>query len=125
MTISRGNVLRQKVHMPQIKLFKEPKQPTQKVNSADTKSTHLSKPSTGCRVAFNSRPNSLSSHNRPLRRSKSSLPGPNEATRVRSKTIEKSASNPSLSKGKSTRRSSLVSVIYSSINHSPILHYLL
>ncbi|KAF3337813.1 hypothetical protein FCM35_KLT18400 [Carex littledalei] len=111
MTISRGNLLGQKVHMPQIKLFKEPKQPTQKANSADTKSTRLSKPSTGYRVAFNSRPNSLSSHNRPLRRAKSSLPSPNEATRVRSKTIEKSASNPSLSKGKSTRRSSLDSLM--------------
>lgn len=124
MTISRGNVLRQKVHIPQIKSFKEPKQPTQKANSADTKNTHLNKLSTGCRVAFNSRPNSLSSHNRPLRRAKSSLPSLNEATRVQSKTMEKSASNPSLSKGTSMRRS-LVSVIYTLINHSPKLCYLL
>ncbi|XP_078173039.1 uncharacterized protein LOC144566874 isoform X2 [Carex rostrata] len=105
MTISRGNVLRHKVHIPQVKSFKEPNQPTQKANSADTKSTHLNKPSTGCQVAFNSRPNSLSSHNRPLRRAKSSLSSLNEATRVQSKTMEKSASNPSLSKGTSTRRS--------------------
>lgn len=95
--------------MPHIKSFKELKQPTQRVNSGETKNLHLRKLSTGGRVACNTRPSSLSSRNRALTRTKTSLPNPNEASRDQSKTMEKSASNPCLRKGKSTRRSSLVS----------------
>jgi hypothetical protein len=108
-SISHGNVLRKKEHRPQIKSFKEPKQLTLKVNSVETKILHLRKMSTGGRVACNTRPNSLSSRNGPLTRAKTSLPNLNQASRDQSKTMDKSASNPSLHKGKSFRRSSLVS----------------
>jgi hypothetical protein len=106
-TISQGNVLGKKVHGPKIKSFKEPKQQTLKVDSAEAKILHLRKLSTGGRVACNTRHNSW---NGPFACAKTSLPNLNQESRDRSKTTGNSASTLSLHKGKNYRRSSLVSV---------------